>query len=221
MWPYRCVACSVTDRASAVGRSCAAKTDDVRSGSTLGVRALTLARSLSEQDRLSAQSRGGRTSHLLQRRARELLEECASIHPAYPIALPGRRISRGLWLGESPVHARLAGGFAPAPMLSGGCYPVIGRDRDQVTISVDGIAYAVHESFLELSDSDGCTRPGPATRATPTRPVRRADAGPGLPGRPPHRRRRALEAQLPVPAVRPGLRNRDLTRPLAVALTVA
>ncbi len=49
------------------------------------------------------------------------------------------------------MHARLAGGFAPAPMLAGGWYPVIAREGDQVTISVDGATYAVHESFLELS----------------------------------------------------------------------
>lgn len=52
------------------------------------------------------------------------------------------------------MHARLAGSFAPAPMLSGGWYPVISRAGDQVTVSVDGTDYAVHESFLELSDRE-------------------------------------------------------------------
>jgi len=53
--------------------------------------------------------------------------------------------------GGLPLHARLAGGFAPAPMLAGGWYPVIARENDQVSISVDGTPYLVHESFLELS----------------------------------------------------------------------
>lgn len=50
------------------------------------------------------------------------------------------------------MRARLAGGFAPAPMLSGAWYPVLGREGDRVTISVDGGEFAVHESFLEMSD---------------------------------------------------------------------
>lgn len=52
------------------------------------------------------------------------------------------------------THARLAGGFAPAPMLSGGWYPVLTRDDDRITISLDGATYTVHESFLELSDGE-------------------------------------------------------------------
>jgi len=55
------------------------------------------------------------------------------------------------------MHARLAGGFPPAPMLSGGWYPVASRAGDRVTISVDGTRFAVHESFLELSEADRVT----------------------------------------------------------------
>ena len=51
-------------------------------------------------------------------------------------------------------RARLVGGFAPAPVLSGGWYPVIAREGDRVTVSVDGAPYVVHESFLELSDRE-------------------------------------------------------------------
>ena len=52
------------------------------------------------------------------------------------------------------MHARLAGGFAPAPMLSGAWYPVLGREGERITISVDGGEFAVHESFLEMSERE-------------------------------------------------------------------
>ncbi len=72
-----------------------------------------------------------------------------------PLLLAGELLERLRQMAEAggclPMHARLAGGFAPAPMLACGWYPVIAREGDQVTISVDGAAYAVHESFLELS----------------------------------------------------------------------
>jgi hypothetical protein len=37
-------------------------------------------------------------------------------------------------------------------MLSGGWYPVLGREGERITISVGGARYTVDESFLELSE---------------------------------------------------------------------
>jgi hypothetical protein len=89
------------------------------------------------------------------------------------VELPGRYLGHNPWLLATVLlerlramaaeqgllrprvmRARLVGGFAPAPMLSGGWYPVIAREGQRVTIAVDGAAYAVHDSFLELSDRE-------------------------------------------------------------------
>jgi hypothetical protein len=39
------------------------------------------------------------------------------------------------------MHARLVGEFSPAPMLSGGWYPVLGREAERIIIAVDGATY--------------------------------------------------------------------------------